>query len=63
MTQHNDDDTFIIEFIQLGNYVKATAIDPVSGKEATVMGPTTASQKELGNLAVKKLVRKLKKLD
>lgn len=57
----NNENAFIIEFIQLGNYVKATAIDPISGKEAAVMGPTNVSQKDLGNLAVKKLILALKK--
>jgi hypothetical protein len=48
-----------LEVIQLGNSLKATAIDPVTGSEASVIGPLTAPQGDLRNLAVAKLRRRL----
>lgn len=46
---------YIIEFHSLGNSVKVTAIDPVSGKEATIVGDPKATKDHLMRLAVKKL--------
>ena len=54
-----DGRTFYLEFIQLGNSLKATAIDPVSGAEASVLGPLTAPQADLQRLAIAKLKRRL----
>ena len=33
-----------VEFVILGNSLKATAIDPESGLEATVVGPANAAR-------------------
>ncbi|MTI09670.1 serine hydroxymethyltransferase [Rhodospirillaceae bacterium RKSG073] len=52
----------LIELEQHGNSVKVSAIDPVSFIEVSIVGPTTASQSELENLAVKKLIWRLEKV-
>jgi hypothetical protein len=44
-----------VEFVQLGNTVKATAIDPDSGQEATVVGPAGAPRATLAEAARRKL--------
>ena len=44
-----------VEFVILGNSLKATAIDPESGLEATVIGPAKAPQNTLAQAARRKL--------
>jgi hypothetical protein len=44
-----------VEFIVLGNSIKATAIDPVSGKEASIVGPVSAPRATLAEAARRKL--------
>lgn len=44
-----------IEFIVQGNVVKATAIDSVTGLEASVVGPASAPQSVLAQAARRKL--------
>jgi hypothetical protein len=44
-----------VEFIRQGNAVKATAIDSVSGLEASVVGPASAPQATLAEAARRKL--------
>jgi len=46
----------IIEFIVLGNVVKVTAVDAVTGEEASIVGDPSASREELKRLATQKLV-------
>lgn len=45
----------IMEFVTIGKSVKVTAFDPVSMKEATVIGSAKATRKELTQLAIRKL--------
>jgi hypothetical protein len=45
-----------VEFVVQGSVVKVTAIDPVSGTEASVMGPANAARAALSEAAVRKLV-------
>ena len=45
----------IIEFIPLGNSVKVCAICEDTGREVSIVGPSTASKAHLEALAVKKL--------
>lgn len=52
---------YIVEFIQQGRFVKVTAVDPVSGLEATIVGDARESDKVLSANAVKKLEFLLKK--
>ena len=51
-----------VEFIVQGAYVKATAIDFVSGLEASIVGPASAPREALAAAAKRKLdyVRKQK---
>jgi hypothetical protein len=53
--EHGPGGEFIIEYTQIGGQVKATAFDPVSLREVSVMGPRSASPQELGRLAIRKL--------
>ena len=50
-----------VEFIVLGNTVKATAIDPETGVEASIVGPASAPQSILAENARRKLEYVLKK--
>ena len=45
----------IVEFVNVGKFVKVTAIDASTGKEVSIVGDPTASKKALTDLAVKKL--------
>jgi len=49
------------EFIAIGNAVKCTAIDSVTAIEVSVMGPTSASQADLQQLALRKLKARLER--
>ena len=44
-----------VEFLVQGGFVKATAIDPASGTEASVMGPAGAPREALSAAAIRKL--------
>ena len=44
-----------VEFIILGNTIKATAIDPDTGEEASVIGPAGAPQSAMAQAARRKL--------
>ena len=44
-----------VEFVVLGNTVKATAIDPETGIEASIVGPAGAPRAILAENARKKL--------
>jgi hypothetical protein len=50
-----------VEFIILGNSLKATAIDPVTGVEASVIGPANAPQAAMAQAARRKLEYVLRK--
>ncbi len=52
---------YIIEFTTVGNSVKVTAIDPVSLKEVSCVGPTNATREQLSELAIRKLLYVLRK--
>ncbi len=54
MTSINDS-RIIIEFIQVGAYVKVTAVDPVSLVEVSIVGDPSASRNILEQNAIKKL--------
>ena len=49
------------EFIAVGNAVKVTAIDSLTGIEVSAMGPVTAAQMDLKQLALQKLKARLKR--
>lgn len=44
-----------VEFVVMGNTVKATAIDPATGQEASIIGPASAPQSVLAENARRKL--------
>ena len=44
-----------VEFVVVGNTVKATAIDPETGVEASVIGPASAAQSTMAQAARRKL--------
>ena len=46
---------YLIEMIPMGNAVKVCAVDPATGIEVTCVGAQSATQKELSDLAVRKL--------
>lgn len=50
-----------LEFQQVGQAVRVTAIDAASGEEVVVMGPTSATRNDLQRIAVRKLKMKLGK--
>lgn len=50
-----------IEFVVQGAVVKATAIDPKTGVEASIIGPASASRADLSQAAKRKLDYVLKK--
>ena len=50
-----DDQGYIIEFHQVGNAVKVTAMDPVTLTEVTIIGAPSAGDTELTRLVVRKL--------
>jgi hypothetical protein len=44
-----------VEFVTFGNTVKATAIDPDTGLEASIVGPANAPRSTLAEAARRKL--------
>ena len=49
------------EFIAIGNAVKVIAIDSVTAIEVSVMGPASAAQADLKQLALQKLKARLRR--
>lgn len=45
----------LFEFVQLGNAVKVTAVDPVTGTEASIVGSPAMSEAMLKRNALRKL--------
>ncbi|WP_321392043.1 DUF6898 family protein [Emcibacter sp.] len=54
MTSVSDGD-IIVEFVQVGNSVKVSAIDTRSGREVSIVGSPRTSQTELKRVAINKL--------
>ncbi len=46
---------YLVEFIQVGSYMKVSAVDPISGREVSIVGPASASRNQLSRVAVNKL--------
>lgn len=51
----------LLEFHHVGDYVKVSAIDPVTNTEASIVGSPKATNQELTQLAVRKLEFVLRK--
>lgn len=49
------DADILFEFRRVGGSVKVSAIDPVSGREVSIVGPASAGEKVLAENAAKKL--------
>jgi hypothetical protein len=49
------------EFTAIGNAVKVTAIESVTGIEVSTMGPANAAQADLRQLALQKLKARLRR--
>lgn len=61
MPPSRDDDAYLIEFQRVGLYVKASAIDPVTNTEVSIVGDARASREELTRVVVRKLEYVIKK--
>ena len=48
----------LIEIVTIGAYAKASAIDPATGTEVSVMGPANADRATLEAAALQKQVKK-----
>lgn len=57
-----EEKNYIIEYYQLGNFMKVSAMDPVTLTETSIVGAANASKYDLAQLAVRKLERMLAKL-
>ena len=51
----SDQGEVILEFINIGNVVKVTAVCAKTGREVSIVGNPKASKQELQNVAVRKL--------
>ena len=52
---------YLLEFQQMGRYVKVSAIDPVTNVEVSIVGDASASKAELERVAIRKLEYVLRK--
>jgi len=59
--ESRDDDSYIVEYVVIGNSVKVTAFDPATLREVSIIGARTTEKKQLAKLAVKKLIYMNKK--
>ena len=55
----DDGHGYLIEFVRIGNTTKVSAIDPKTGIEVSIVGPTNAGDAILTRNAVAKLTRRL----
>lgn len=53
---------YYIEIVRMGAYAKCSAIDPQTGKEVSVVGPSRNADEQLKRNAVRKLELALRKL-
>lgn len=60
MTESADREVYF-EFVAIGNAVKVTAIDSLTGIEVSAVGPASAAQADLQQLALQKLKMRLKR--
>ncbi len=47
---------YLLEFQRVRNTVKVTAVDPITGTEASIVGPANAGRAYLSRTAVNKLI-------
>jgi hypothetical protein len=60
-THHDAGREVYFEFVAIGRAVKVTAIDSRTALEVSAVGPATASQADLRQLALQKLKRRLER--
>ncbi len=51
----NESGGYIVEFLTMGDYVKVSAIDPVTRREVSIVGDPAAGKTVLTRIAVQKL--------
>jgi len=51
----DEKNSYIVEYVVIGNSVKVTAFDPTTLREVSVIGARNLPQKQLANLAIRKL--------
>lgn len=61
MSVSDEHNSYIVEYVAVGNSVKVTAIDPHTLREVSIIGARNMPKKHLSDLAVKKLEYMLKK--
>ena len=59
MAEQDPTGGYLIEFRPAGASVQVCAIDPLTGLEVSIVGPSSAAQSDLITLAVRKLERAL----
>ena len=52
---------YILEYHQVGRFIKVSAIDTISLTEVSIMGDPKTSKKVLARIAINKLERRLEK--
>lgn len=52
---------YLLEFQQIGNVMKVTALDPQTGTEIILQGPANAGEAALSEAAIRKLEYVLKR--
>ena len=57
-----DDGEVLLEFIDMGRFIRVNAVDPLTGTEVAISGPRSAGQEALTRTAVAKLTYRLEKL-
>lgn len=56
------DGEVLLEFIDMGRFIRVNAVDPATGTEVAIAGPRSAGQETLTRTAVAKLHYRLSKL-
>lgn len=46
---------YLVEFVQVGSSVKVSAVDVVTGREVSIVGPANSSRHHLSQVAIRKL--------
>ena len=60
MSEPGDREVYF-EFVAIGNVVKVTAIDSLTGTEVSAMAPANAARADLQQLALQKLKARIKR--
>jgi hypothetical protein len=53
-------ENYIVEFLQVGNAVKVSAVDPATGTEVSVVGSPLMSRDQMARTAIQKLEYRLR---